>query len=85
MVRLAPSALVTEMGQRIQLRLEGRYYEITQDELRTLLGLTEGPAGVGITIDRDRLRFEFVADEQSVELSAAQLHRKLNKQLAGKK
>jgi len=67
------------MGRRIQLRLEGRFYEISQDELRTLLGVFAGPAGLGITIDRDRLRFEFAADEQSVEMSAAQLNRQLNK------
>jgi hypothetical protein len=85
MVRSAPSALVTDMGRRIQLRLEGRFYEISQDELRTLLGVSAGPAGLGITIHRDRLRFEFAADEQSVELSAAQLHRRLNKQTATKK
>jgi hypothetical protein len=85
MVRSSPSALVTDMGRRIQLRLEGRFYEISQNELRTLLGLSAGTAGVGITIDRDRLRFEFAADEQSVEMSAGQLHRRLNKQLAGKK
>jgi hypothetical protein len=30
---------------------------------------------LGITIDRDRLRFEFAAEEQSVELSAPELHR----------
>ncbi len=79
MARSATSALVTDMGRRIQLRLEGRFYEISQDELRTLLGVSAGPAGLGITIDRDRLRFEFAADEQSVEMSAAQLHRQLNK------
>jgi hypothetical protein len=85
MLRSAPSALVTDMGRRIQLRLAGRFYEISQDELRSLLGLSVGPAGLGITIDRDRLRFEFAADEQSAELSATQLRRKLSKQLASKK
>jgi hypothetical protein len=69
------------MGRRIQLRLEGRYFEISHDDLRTLLGLPPGEPGLGITVDRDRLRFDFAADDRSVELSASQLRRKLSKQL----
>jgi hypothetical protein len=74
-----PSALLTDKGQRVLLRLQGRYYELSQFELRTLLDLPPGPPGLGITIDRDRLRFEFPADQQTVELSAGQLHRRLAK------
>jgi hypothetical protein len=81
MAQLAPSALVTERGQRIQLRLEGRYYDVDQGQLREALGLPAGPAGVGITIDRDRFRFEFALDEQVAELSTAQLHRRLARQV----
>jgi hypothetical protein len=44
---------------------------VTQEELRTLLGLPEGPAGLGITIDREVLRFEFAANQQHVAISAA--------------
>ena len=82
MVRSSPSALVTEQGERILLRLNGRFYELSQQQLRSVLGLPAGPAGLGITIDRDRLRFEFALDQQVAELSAAQLHRRLVKQLA---
>jgi hypothetical protein len=32
-----------------------------------------------ITIDRYHLHFEFAADEQSVKITAAQLHRRLAK------
>lgn len=77
----SPSALVTDHGRRILLRLQGRFYEITQEELRTVLGLPAGPSGVGITIDGDHLRFEFAMDHQQKEISAAQLHRRLSKQL----
>ena len=81
MALLAPSALITDEGQRVLLRIQGHFYELSQQELRTLLGLPAGPAGLGITIDRDRLRFEFPADNRTVELSAGQLHRRLAKQL----
>lgn len=70
-----PSALVTDQGQRVLLRIHGHYYELSQLELRTLLGLPAGAPGLGITIDRDRLCFEFAADDQVVEMSASQLHR----------
>ena len=62
MVRSAPSALITDRGDRVLLRLEGRFYELSQQELRGVLGLPDGPPGLGISIDRDRLRFEFVQD-----------------------
>jgi hypothetical protein len=50
--------------------------------LRNVLGLPPDPPGLGITIDRNRFRFEFAADQQTIELSAEQLHRRLAKQLA---
>jgi hypothetical protein len=77
----APSALITDQGRRILLRIQGRQYELSQDELRTLLGLPSGPPGLGISIENNRLCFEFAADNQTLELSAAQLHRRLTKQL----
>ena len=84
MAHSLPSALVTDQGRRVLLWLEGRFYDLGQDELRTLLGLPSGPPGLGITIDRDRFRFEFAQDQQTAELSATQLHRRLAKQLASK-
>jgi hypothetical protein len=68
----------------VLLRLQGRFYELSQEELRALLGLPAGPPGLGISIDGRRLRFEFAADNRSLELSAGQLHRRLVKQLANK-
>ena len=79
--RSAPSALVTEKGRRVLLRIHGRQYGLAHLELRQLLGLPDGPAGVGITIDGDRLRFDFI-DDQSIKISAAQLHRRLAKRSA---
>ena len=76
-----PSALITDNGRRILLRIQGRFYELSQDELRTLLGLPAGPPGLGITIDRGSLRFEFAADNQTVEMTAERLYRRLAKQL----
>ena len=73
----APSALVTDRGRRVLLRLQGRQYELSQEDLRALLDLPAGPPGLGITIDRDRFCFEFAADNQSRELSASQLQRRL--------
>jgi hypothetical protein len=81
MNHVSPSALVTDHGRRVLLRIQGRQYELSQEELRALLGLPSGPAGLGISIDRNRFRFEFAADNQTLELSATQLHRRLNKQL----
>ena len=74
-----PSALITDQGQRVLLRICGRYHDLSQQELRTLLGIPSGPPGLGITIERDRLRFEFAVDEQIVVLTADQLQRRLAK------
>ena len=75
----APSALVTDQGRRVLLRLRGGFYELTQEELRTVLGLPPGPPGLGITIDGERLYFEFGADGQEREISTAVLQRRLAK------
>jgi hypothetical protein len=80
MAHSAPSALITDQGKPVLLRIGGRYYELSQSELRALLGLPVGPPGLGITINGVRLRFEFVADDQTVEMSAAQLQRRLARQ-----
>lgn len=79
------SALVTDQGQRVLFRLQGRIYELSQQELRSLLGLPAGPPGLGISIDGGRLRFEFAADQQTIELSAGQLQRRLTKQITASK
>ncbi len=34
-----PSALITDQGRQIYLRIEGRFYQLSQEELRSLLGL----------------------------------------------
>jgi hypothetical protein len=81
MPHAAPSALITDKGEHVRLRLRGQLYELSQLELRRLLGLPGGAPGLGISIDGDRLRFEFAADERSVEMSAGQLHRRLSKQV----
>ena len=82
--RLTPSALMTDKGRRVLLRVRGRHYEFDQPALRRLLGLPDGPPGVGITIDRDRLHFEFPADNQAIKITASQLQRRLAKQAASK-
>ena len=64
------------------LRVKGRIYTLSQPELRQLLNLPEGPAGLGITIDRDRLHFEFAGDDGTVTITEAQLHRRLAKLMA---
>jgi hypothetical protein len=84
MARLIASALVTDDGQRVLFRINERCYELTQGALRALLGLPEGPPGVGITINCDRLQFEFPLDQQSAELTAKQLQRRLAKHFVGK-
>jgi hypothetical protein len=78
----SPSALITDKGERILLRVQGVFYKLSQDELRSLLGLPAGTGGLGISIDGDRINFEFASDRQTVELSVAQLHRRLAKQMA---
>ena len=80
----APSALVTDNGRRVLFRLERRFYELAQEELRALLDLPPGPAGLGITIDRKRFHFEFVGDNRCAEISAKQLHRRLLKHVPAK-
>src|SRR5947209_14990787 len=80
----APSVLITDKGRRVLLRIQGRFYELSQEELRTLLDLPPGPPGLGITIDRGSLRFEFPADNQTVEMTAERLQRRLAKQLTCK-
>jgi len=72
-----PSALITDGGERVLLRIQGRYYELSQQELRSLLGVPPGRPGLGITIEGDRLSFEFAADNRTIEMSAGQLHRRL--------
>src|SRR2546427_9466445 len=79
MLKSAPSALVTDNGRRVLFRIERRFYELPQEELRSLLELPPGPAGLGVTIDRERFYFEFAGDNQRAEISAKQLHRRLIK------
>jgi hypothetical protein len=79
MAHRSPSALITDQGPRVSLRIGGQLYELRQEDLRGLLGLPSGPPGLGITFDRDRFYFEFVGDNQTIELSAEQLHRRLAK------
>jgi hypothetical protein len=78
------SALITDQGQRIGLRLRGRHYELSQEELRDMHGMPPGPPGLGITIDNNRFCFEFAADQETIELSAEQLQRRLAKQVTNK-
>jgi hypothetical protein len=84
MAHLPPSALITDQGRRVRLRLRGRQYELSQPQLRALLGLPAGSPGLGITIDRNRFSFEFAGDNQTVELSARELERRLAKQAVPK-
>jgi hypothetical protein len=81
MPELSSSALTLDQGQRVLLRVQGRLYELSQEELRALLAVPPGPPGLGITIDRNRFRFEFVADGRTIELSVEQLHRRLARRL----
>jgi hypothetical protein len=84
MAVLSPSALITDQGRRVLLRINGRLYQLSQEELRTLLGLPPGPPGLGITVDRNRFHFEFVGADEIVDVSAEQLHRRLAKQVLSK-
>ncbi len=74
-----PSALITDDGARVLLRLDGHTYELSQEELRELLDLPAGPSGLGITVDGNRLHFEFARDDQTAELTAAQLQQRIAK------
>lgn len=80
----APSALITEEGRLVLFRLRGRFFEVTQEALRSLLGLPPGAPGLGITINQDRLRFEFAGEERTVEMTSGQLHRLLSRQVSSK-
>ena len=82
MASSSPSALITDQGARVLLRLDGRFYRLSQPALRHVLGLPDGPPGLGITIDRDRLQFDFAGDNQSLTITAAQLRRRLAKRSA---
>ena len=74
----SPSALVTERGNRVFIRIAGEHYQLTLKKLRALLKLPPANSvGLGITIDRDRFSFEF-ADGPVIELSARQLQRRLS-------
>jgi hypothetical protein len=78
----APSALITHKGERVLLRLQGKFYELSQQELRSILGLPPGLPGLGISIEGDQFQFEFSADDKSIEMSAVQLQRRVAKQIA---
>ena len=84
MKRLTASALIVDDGARVLLRLNGRIHEFTQRSLRELLGLPRGKPGLGITVDRDHIRFEFAADSQIVDLTIAQLRQRIANQSRGK-
>jgi hypothetical protein len=81
MASSSPSALITNDGASVLLRLDDRFYQLSQPALRRVLGLPEGPPGLGITIDRGRLQFEF-ADDPSLTVTSTQLRRWLAKRLA---
>jgi len=68
----------------VLLRLEGRFYQLTQEELRTALELPRGLPSLGITVDRGRFHFEFAADNQSVVVSSRELQRRLARHVATK-
>jgi len=81
MPHASPSALITDNGRRVLLRLQGRFYDLSYHELRSLLGLPGGAPGLGISIEGESLRFEFPADRSTVEVTAGQLARRLAKQM----
>jgi hypothetical protein len=81
MAKTSPSALITDDGASVLLRLDGRLYQLSQPALRQVLDLPEGPLGLGITIDHERLQFEF-ADDRLLTITATQLRRRLAKRLA---
>jgi hypothetical protein len=77
MASSSTSALIVDKGRKVMLRLEGCFYELSQESLREVLGVLEGPLGLGISIDQNRLRFEFAGEEKAIEMTAAQLRRRL--------
>ena len=81
MASSSPSALITDDGASVLLRLDGRFYQLSLHTLRQVLDLPEGPPGLGITINRERLHFEF-ADHRTLTITSAQLRRRLAKRLA---
>jgi hypothetical protein len=81
MASSSPSALITNDGASVLLRLDGRFYQLSQTALRQVLGLPEGPPGLGITIDRGLLHFEF-ADDRLLTVTSTQLRRRLAKRPA---
>lgn len=78
-----PSALVTDQG-KVLFRIQGKFFEVSQEDLRSLLGLPPGPAGLGIIIDGNNFRFEFPLDNEISKISAGQLLRLLGKQVTTK-
>ena len=81
MASSSPSALITDGGTSVLLRLDGRFYQLSLEALRQVLDLPEGPPGLGITIDQGRLQFEF-ADDRTLAITSKQLRRRLAKRLA---
>ena len=77
MAKTYPSALVN--GQQVLFRLDGEIHEIIQSDLRELLGLPPGPSGLGIRVYDDHFEFEFARDNQTAQITAKLLKRRLNK------
>lgn len=57
---------------------------MSQEELRSLLGLPAAARGLGISIERDRFCLEFAGDGVTLVLTARQLQRRLTKQVTTK-
>jgi hypothetical protein len=84
MAHSLPSALITDQGKCVRLRLRGLFYELSQEALRAALRVPNGPPGLGISIDGNRLRFEFFGDNRIAEATADDLQRRIAKQLAAR-
>ena len=84
MSSLPSSAIITDQGQRVMLRIRGSVYELGQEELCGLLGFPPGPPGLGITVDHERFCFEFTGDQRTMEVSAGQLRSRLGRQITAK-